>query len=59
MNPTLVLTPLAITHGWDNPEKAKRVVDIIPLGRLAGMDNFVGKSFFIYYFLRSLNIQST
>ena len=44
MNPTLVLTPLAITHGWDNPEKAKRVVDIIPLGRLAGIENFLGKT---------------
>ena len=37
VNPMLTLTPLAIKHGWDNPEKAKRVLDIVPLGRLAGM----------------------
>ena len=37
VNPTVVLTPLAIDHGWLNPAKASRITEMTPLGRLAGM----------------------
>ena len=36
VNPTVVLTPLAIDHGWLNPAKASRITERTPLGRLAG-----------------------
>ena len=37
INLTVVLTPLTIGHGWDNPEKSSRITSKIPLGRLAGI----------------------
>ena len=49
MNPTVVLTKLAIEGaGWDDPVKAKPILDRTPVGRLGGSMLYAKLIYFSY-----------
>ncbi|XP_007524527.1 L-xylulose reductase isoform X1 [Erinaceus europaeus] len=46
VNPTVVMTPMGQAN-WSDPQKAKAMLDRIPLGRFAEMDNVVDAILFL------------
>lgn len=46
VNPTVVMTPMGQAN-WSDPQKAKAMLDRIPLGRFAEMDNVVDTILFL------------
>ena len=39
MNPVVTMTDLAITAGWGDPVRLKPILDRIPIGHVAGMND--------------------
>ncbi|XP_004477145.2 L-xylulose reductase-like [Dasypus novemcinctus] len=46
VNPTVVSTPMG-TVNWSDPQKVKTMLDCMPLGRFAKMENVVGSILFL------------
>ncbi|XP_004695863.2 PREDICTED: L-xylulose reductase-like, partial [Condylura cristata] len=46
VNPTVVMTPMGRAN-WSHPQKAKSMLDRIPLGRFAEMENVVDTILFL------------
>lgn len=46
MNPTVVMTAMGRAH-WSDPQKAKTILDRIPLGRFAEESNVVDAILFL------------
>lgn len=47
VNPTVVLTPMTINHGWTDPAKASTITDKTPLGRLADIEDVTNATLFL------------
>ena len=46
VNPTVVMTPMGQAN-WSNPQRAKTMLDQIPLGKFAEVENVVGTILFL------------
>ncbi|KAM5217030.1 L-xylulose reductase [Hipposideros larvatus] len=58
VNPTVVMTAMARTN-WSDPQKAKTMLDRIPLGRFAEVDNVVDTILFLLSDRTSMTTGST
>nr|XP_036853067.1 L-xylulose reductase isoform X3 [Manis javanica] len=58
VNPTVVMTPMGQAN-WSDPQKAKTMLDRIPLGRFAEVDNVVDTILFLLSDRSSMTTGST
>ncbi|XP_040091360.1 L-xylulose reductase [Oryx dammah] len=58
VNPTVVMTPMG-QAAWSDPQKAKAMLDRIPLGRFAEVENVVDTILFLLSDRSSMTTGST